>query len=134
MDFFNPRVMMFEPIVEYWTVRVGLLSGGDGVADELANKADNNDNDDDDNDDNDRQAKKDKKNKKKKKSGDDNDDDKEEERVAPKQALVLHSEQRLNVNVSHALIDTMLTAYAHVQDDAAHWRKIKVSLLLLSSF
>lgn len=29
MDYFNPRVMMFEPVLEYWTFRAGVLSGGD---------------------------------------------------------------------------------------------------------
>jgi hypothetical protein len=63
-DYFNPRVMMFEPVLEYWTFRVGLIGGG----------------------------------------GDE---------TKPATRLAFDSDQRLELNVSHAMVDTMLTAYAH---------------------
>jgi hypothetical protein len=73
-DYFNPRVMMFEPVLEYWTFRVGQIGGG----------------------------------------GDE---------TKPTMRLALQSDQRLELNVSHAMIDTMLTAYSHFATSVQQERK-----------
>ena len=76
-DYFNSRVMMFEPVLEYWTFRAGVIGGG-------------------------------------------GDEGKPEQRIA------LQSDQRLDINISHAMIDTMLTAYAHFNETTSQPNDSKI--------